>query len=208
MSLRPARPVARAASTAPRRGRDGTETRARIEAEALALFAAKGVDGTSVRDIAQAAGLSEGALYRHFPSKEELARELFLSRYATLARDISAVDAGGGTLAEKITTVVGLACQLFDAEPALFAYLLIHQHDHLRYVPDTPEGNVVEAVARLMRGAGLSGERATLTAAMALGCVVQPAVFALYGRLDGPLAPRAGEIASAVMALVERAKAG
>lgn len=197
----PARP-------APRRGRDGTETRARIEAEALALFAAKGVDGTSVRDIAQASGLSEGALYRHFPSKDELARELFLSRYAGLARDIGAVDAGGGTLAQKITKVVELACRLFDAEPALFAYLLIHQHDHLRYVPDTPEGNVVEAVARLMRGAGLSGEGATLTAAMALGCVVQPAVFALYGRLDGPLTPRAGEIASAVMALVERAKSG
>lgn len=193
---------------APRRGRDGTETRARIEAEALALFAAKGVDGTSVRDIAQASGLSEGALYRHFPSKDELARELFLSRYAGLARDIGAVDAGGETLAQKITKVVELACRLFDAEPALFAYLLIHQHDHLRYVPDTPEGNVVEAVARLMRGAGLSGEGATLTAAMALGCVVQPAVFALYGRLDGPLTPRAGEIASAVMALVERAQSG
>ena len=59
-------------------------------------------------------------------------------------------------------------------------------------VPDGPEANVVEAVARLLRGAGLSPERATLAAAMALGCVVQPAVFALYGRIKGPLAAQAG----------------
>jgi AcrR family transcriptional regulator len=186
-----------------RRGRDGTDTRARIEAVALELFAQKGVAGTSVRDIAQGVGVSEGALYRHFPSKEELARELFLSRYAALAGDICAVDARETDLRAKISAVVGLACRLFDAEPALFAYLLIHQHEHLGSVPDGPEANVVEAVAHLLRGAGLSPERATLTAAMALGCVVQPAVFALYGRIEGPLAAQAGAISAAVMGIVE-----
>jgi AcrR family transcriptional regulator len=188
-----------------RRGRDGTDTRARIEAVALELFAQKGVAGTSVRDIAQGVGVSEGALYRHFPSKEELARELFLSRYAALAGEICAVDARETDLRAKISAVVGLACRLFDAEPALFAYLLIHQHEHLASVPDGPEENVVEAVARLLRGAGLSPERATLTAAMALGCVVQPAVFALYGRIEGPLAAQAEAISTAVMGIVEGA---
>lgn len=189
-----------------RRGRDGTDTRARIEAVALELFAQKGVAGTSVRDIAQGVGVSEGALYRHFPSKEELARELFLSRYAALAGEICAADARETDLRAKVSAVVTLACRLFDAEPALFAYLLIHQHEHLGSVPDGPEENVVEAVARLLRGAGLNRERATLTAAMALGCVVQPAVFALYGRIEGPLAAQAGAISAAVMGIVEGAR--
>ena len=188
-----------------RRGRDGTATRARIEAEALALFAQKGVHGTSVRDIALRAGVSEGALYRHFPSKEELARDLFLSRYAALAGEICAIDARVADLGEKLSEVVGLACRLFDAEPALFAYLLIHQHDHLTHVPASPEANVVEAVARMLRGAGLSPERATLASAMALGCVVQPAVFALYGRIEGPLVAQADAIARAVTRIVEGA---
>ncbi|MDQ0511966.1 TetR/AcrR family transcriptional regulator [Ancylobacter amanitiformis] len=200
----PTRRVSRAA--VPRRGRDGTATRARIEAEALTLFAEKGIDGTSVRDIALRAGLSEGALYRHFPSKEELARELFLSHYATLARAICAVDARDVGLAEKLRDVVALACRLFDEEPALFAYLLIHQHDHLRHVPATPDANVVEAVALLLRGGGLAPERAALASAMALGCVVQPAVFALYGRLEGPLAAHADAIARAVTGVVEGAR--
>jgi AcrR family transcriptional regulator len=189
-----------------RRGRDGTATRARIEQEALALFAQKGIDGTSVRDIALRAGLSEGALYRHFPSKEELARELFLSHYAALAGAICAIEARAVPLAEKLREVVALACRLFDEEPALFAYLLIHQHDHLRHVPEAPEANVVEAVALLLRGAGLIPERASLAGAMALGCVVQPAVFALYGRLDGPLSTHVDAIARAVTAIIEGAR--
>jgi AcrR family transcriptional regulator len=39
---------------------------------ALALFQKRGVDSTTMRDIASAAGLSLGAAYYHFPSKEAL----------------------------------------------------------------------------------------------------------------------------------------
>ncbi|QIB34424.1 TetR/AcrR family transcriptional regulator [Ancylobacter pratisalsi] len=191
-----------------RRGRDGTATRVRIETEALRLFAEKGVDGTSVRDIAQGVGVSEGALYRHFHSKEELARELFLSRYAALAAEICAIDATEGELDAKLTDVVTLACGLFDAEPALFAYLLIHQHDHLRHVPEAPEANVVAAVERMLRRAGVAPARAPLASAMALGCVVQPAVFALYGRIEGPLRARADVIARAVMGVIGSMRGG
>lgn len=190
-----------------RRGRDGADTRARIEAVALELFAQKGVAGTSVRDIAQGVGVSEGALYRHFASKEKLARELFLTRYAALAADICAIDAAEPALERKLRAVVALACRLFDAEPALFAYLLIHQHEYLTHVPEGPQANAVEAVARLMRGAGVAPERAGLATAMALGCVVQPAVFALYGRIEGPLIVQANAIADAVLRIVEAAKA-
>lgn len=46
------------------------QTRERILASATALFARQGVRATSVRDITEACGLSKGALYNHFPSKE------------------------------------------------------------------------------------------------------------------------------------------
>ena len=42
------------------------DTRDRIEQAAVRLFVEKGVAETTVRDIARAVGLSEGALYRHF----------------------------------------------------------------------------------------------------------------------------------------------
>src|SRR3954471_10969656 len=46
--------------------------RARIRDAAIRLFADRGIDGTTVRDIAQAAGVSPGLLRHHFGSKEGL----------------------------------------------------------------------------------------------------------------------------------------
>jgi AcrR family transcriptional regulator len=37
-----------------------------------AVFAEKGFDGTTTRELAKAAGVSEALLYKHFPSKESL----------------------------------------------------------------------------------------------------------------------------------------
>jgi AcrR family transcriptional regulator len=36
------------------------------------IFAEKGFDGTTIKELAQAAKVSEALLYKHFPSKESL----------------------------------------------------------------------------------------------------------------------------------------
>lgn len=36
------------------------------------IFAEKGLDGTTIKELAQVAGVSEALLYKHFPSKESL----------------------------------------------------------------------------------------------------------------------------------------
>lgn len=46
--------------------------RARIRDAAIRLFAERGIDGTTVRDIAREAGVSPGLLRHHFGSKEAL----------------------------------------------------------------------------------------------------------------------------------------
>lgn len=38
----------------------------------MGLFADKGFDGTTTRELAQAAGISEALLFKHFPSKQSL----------------------------------------------------------------------------------------------------------------------------------------
>ena len=43
---------------------------------AIPIFAKKGFNGTTTKMIAQSAGVSEALLYRHFPSKEVIYREL------------------------------------------------------------------------------------------------------------------------------------
>lgn len=51
-------------------------TREKIQTAAVALFARKGLAGTSVQEIADAAGISIGLLYRHYKTKEELFDEM------------------------------------------------------------------------------------------------------------------------------------
>lgn len=50
----------------------GKKSREKIVEKARKLFANRGYQGTTIADIAAAAGFSQGAIYRHFKSKEEL----------------------------------------------------------------------------------------------------------------------------------------
>src|SRR5947209_19693863 len=58
-------------------------SREQILASALKLFSHRGYGATSVRDIAEDAGLSKGNVYHHFPDKETIFRSL-LDRYFLL----------------------------------------------------------------------------------------------------------------------------
>jgi TetR/AcrR family transcriptional repressor of nem operon len=53
------------------------ENRDALLQAASRLFRERGIDGVGVADIAKAAGLTHGALYAHFPSKDALAAEAF-----------------------------------------------------------------------------------------------------------------------------------
>jgi AcrR family transcriptional regulator len=52
------------------------DTQLRIEAAALELFTTQGFHGTNIRDIAEKAGVSQGAIYTYYSSKEELFEKL------------------------------------------------------------------------------------------------------------------------------------
>lgn len=52
-------------------------SRTRLLDAAAAAFAANGYEGTSINDVTRASGLTKGAFYFHFGSKEELALATF-----------------------------------------------------------------------------------------------------------------------------------
>lgn len=60
--------------------RPGSETRAEILRVSLELFTERGFEGTSIRDIAEALGVTKSSLYYHFPSKEAIIRALLEGR--------------------------------------------------------------------------------------------------------------------------------
>jgi AcrR family transcriptional regulator len=64
------------------RGERQAATRAALLRSAAKLFRARGMDGTSVEQVAHDAGYTKGAFYSNFGSKEELYLELLDERFA------------------------------------------------------------------------------------------------------------------------------
>jgi TetR/AcrR family transcriptional regulator, cholesterol catabolism regulator len=78
------------APTAPLRGGyEPARTRELLIESALTLFGEKGFRGTSVQEIVQSAGLTKGAFYHHFASKEDvlwlIQNELFAAHERLIA---------------------------------------------------------------------------------------------------------------------------
>ncbi len=75
-------------------------TRERILEAALALFADRGYEATTMRDVAREAGASLGLAYRYFASKEEFALALYM-RLAEESEEWTHDGFAGGTVAER-----------------------------------------------------------------------------------------------------------
>jgi AcrR family transcriptional regulator len=65
-----------------------TETRTRILKAALRLFARRGYDGTTTRDLAEAADVAEGTLFRHFPNKKSILVEVATQGWVEILTDL------------------------------------------------------------------------------------------------------------------------
>lgn len=68
-----------------------TPTRQRILDASRSLFAERGFHRTSVRDIADLVGVTDGALYRHFRSKREVLQELLEGAFDEAVRRMATV---------------------------------------------------------------------------------------------------------------------
>lgn len=78
----------------------GAETRDRITRAALGVFAAQGYDGTTTRQIADAAGVNLGLLQYHFGGKEKLWRASVDLAFADLKSGIARASQAGEAMAD------------------------------------------------------------------------------------------------------------
>ena len=90
---------------------------------ALKLFSERGLASTSIRDIAEESGYTNPALYKHYPSKDALALELFESCHARVWTMCSAALASGRGFDEKLDAYVGCWLGLHDEFPEVMAFL-------------------------------------------------------------------------------------
>ena len=101
-----------------RRERKKQETRQRIVDGAVALFATRGYDATTMDDIAESADVSRATVFNFFPRKADLVLAWFTDRRAEVATGLIGTD----PLALDTATQLGAAFQaiarVFDQDPS------------------------------------------------------------------------------------------
>jgi AcrR family transcriptional regulator len=149
---------------------------------ALLCFARNGYGATRVRDIAEAASMSEGALYRHFASKEELARELHVQAMSVFSEELLAASVADMATA-SLRQMAARVLTLYREQPAAFIYALLQAPPAA--VAGMPENRdlPIDIIARVIQQARMQGSvragDSRVLASCFLGCLVQPIALSL-----------------------------
>jgi AcrR family transcriptional regulator len=104
----------------------GQQTRTLLLEAALQQFAANGYHGTSMRQIADAAGVAVGGIYNHFSSKEEILTAVILAWHPLNVLVPALIEGSDAKSLEAFIRSVAQQCMnSLDERPALLRILLI-----------------------------------------------------------------------------------
>ena len=190
-----------------------SRTRERMVEAAGRVMRDKGLAHATTKEIAREAGYSEGAIYKHFESKEELFLRVLAERLPPFVDVLGELPrrAGRGTVGGVLEEVAGAALAFYGesfpmsvsvfSEPELLAR---HREEVERRGAGPRKAN--EALAAYLEaernlGRVREGADPEATAAMLLGACFQRAFFGSYYGEDAP-ARDEGFVAGVVGALM------
>ncbi len=84
-------------------------TRERVLAAARRLFTERGYEGATIRDIAQAAGMSTGAVFASFSDKNELFDEILTADYEVIYAQMKQASLSANSVEEGVTGMFAVA---------------------------------------------------------------------------------------------------
>ena len=180
--------------------RNATHTKDLIGQTAIRLFVEKGIKETTIRDIATAAGIAEGTLYRHYASKDDLAWDLFSENFTAFTRGLDRVQQRHATLKGKIEAMIRYFCSFFDKNMTLFGYLLLAQHSQLKKVtPDMPRPGFLlrDLIAEAMERGEVPKGDPEVAGSMVIGLVLEVAISRIYGDITQSLSSLAETLSAA-----------
>jgi AcrR family transcriptional regulator len=107
----------------------GLETAEKVRKTALRLFAASGYAAVSMRDIASQVGVQPGALYNHFPTKQDILKDLMLTHMADLMAAWENADFPDGTDPIERFVRFHIRYHLERADEVFIAYMELRSLD-------------------------------------------------------------------------------
>ncbi len=107
----------------------GEDTSRRVFETALQLFRERGFEGTTMRDVAAEAGLSLGAAYHYFPSKDAIVHAYYDQVQDEHARRVHAMLATESRLRETLAAVLHAKLDILSGDRPLMGALLRYTGD-------------------------------------------------------------------------------
>jgi AcrR family transcriptional regulator len=176
-----------------------------IERAALALFVREGFDAATTKAIAAEAGVSEGAIYRHFESKDALAGKLFIQIHRRLTDVVNEAVRSHIGIDAQAEAVVRAYCAAADEDWLLYSFHLLSLHRFLHlweHGGDDPVTAVERIVIAAMDAGEIPRRDPQVVAGMALGVVTQVAQHVAHTRIKGPLCAHLPEFVNGVRAVL------
>jgi len=103
----------------------GERTRLQVEDAAIELFMAQGYHATSMRQIAEQAGLALGGIYNHFSSKEELFEAIIVDKHPYQKVLPLILEAQGETMETFLHNAVRITLKELGSEPMYIKLMFI-----------------------------------------------------------------------------------
>jgi len=103
----------------------GEITRLAIEDAAIELFLKQGYHATSMRQIAEQAGLALGGIYNHFASKEEIFEAIVLDKHPYKKILPLVLEAEGETMEDFLQNAVKITLKEIGSEPIYMKLMFI-----------------------------------------------------------------------------------
>lgn len=180
-------------------------TRLELRDAAIRLGARDGVQGASIRTIAREAGVTEGAVYKHFGNKDELIREAYTAIVEEMARDKLVLLKADLPFKHALRAWVKLTYEYFDGNRDAFSYVLLMPHQMAGTLGAIykQQGEIFRSFIGEAQGRG-EAKQMDLGLAYALftGCVLNIPRLINEGVLEGPAQNYGDEIAEVMVGLL------
>ncbi len=127
--------------------------RQQILEAAFDLFAVEGYEAVSTRDIAKRAKVGPASMFKHFPTKEDLGRELYRVALAPILRAFAELAATKPDPEAAVREAVLLLYAAYDERPRALALLVFPPHEMTPVEVDQANPHSVRAILRrLIKG--------------------------------------------------------
>lgn len=164
----------------------GTRRKA-IENKALELFATRGVDATTTREITDCCDCAEGTLFRHYKTKDELAVALFKQSMGLFTQYLSARIKDEANSARKMECLIEGFFRFAMEYPLEYAYVTAGHERAFKRMPKIehkPKDVFAQTIEEGMRVGAFKKRDVNLSAAMIIGMVSRVHYFSAQKMLD------------------------